>query len=67
MNLATSEFDDDAIVLRDQAAVAIYLNSHGEIVIRQINWPDDDSCIVIASVNARAVADKIISVLADKV
>jgi hypothetical protein len=37
----------DEIVVRQQAQIAVYLNSHGDIVIRQAGWPDDDVWIVV--------------------
>lgn len=42
-----SWFSDDAVAVRGQGAIAVYQNPHGEIVIRQQQWPDDDPFILI--------------------
>jgi hypothetical protein len=57
---------DDAVVLREQPAVAVYTNSHNEVVIRQAcAWDeDDDTVIVVLPENARAVADAILAAAA---
>jgi hypothetical protein len=54
---------DDAVVLREQPAVAVYTNPHNEVVIRQAcAWDeDDDTVIFILPENARAVADAIVA------
>jgi hypothetical protein len=41
--------DESSIVLRAQAETAIYRNPVGDLVIRQRNWPDEDSFVVIAA------------------
>jgi hypothetical protein len=38
----------DDVTLAEQRAVAVYRNRGGDLVIRQQNWPDDDSFIVIS-------------------
>lgn len=48
--------DKDAIVLHEQPATAVYINGDSFIVIRQNNWPDDDSYIVIDPQNAALLA-----------
>jgi hypothetical protein len=57
-NEAESDADDfdwndpneEAIVLREQRATAVYRNS-GEVVIRQRGWPDDDTVLFISREN----------------
>lgn len=53
---------DDAIVLREQPALAVYTNPRNEVVIRQAcAWDeDDDTVIFVLPENARAVADAIL-------
>jgi hypothetical protein len=41
--------DESSIVLRAQAETAIYRNPVGDLVIRQRNWPDEDSFVVITA------------------
>ena len=54
--------DDDSIILRQQPETAAYLNANNGLVIRQRNWPDDDSFIVIAPNNIHDFLDKITDV-----
>jgi hypothetical protein len=61
----SDEFDwcgDDSVVLQEQPKTAAYLNSNNSLVIRQRNWPDDDSFIVIAANNIHDFLDKITDV-----
>src|SRR5262245_31897571 len=37
--------DNDAILIREQPAIAVYWNPHGEIVIRRECWPDEDAFV----------------------
>ena len=55
------EMPDD-VVVPEQAAIAVYINRDGEVVIRQAGQyhPDEDSCIVVAPAHARRLADAII-------
>jgi hypothetical protein len=44
--------NEDAIVLREQRATAVYRNRAGEVVIRQRGpWPDEDSFLYLSSEN----------------
>lgn len=44
------------VVVEHQQAVAVYLNSTGDVVLRQSAWPDDDACVYFGVNNASAVA-----------
>jgi hypothetical protein len=57
---------DDAVVLREQPAVAVYTNPRNEVVIRQAcAWDeDDDTIIFVLPENARAVADALMAAAA---
>lgn len=45
---ATFEWDsDDCVLVHDQAAVAVYRNARGGIVIRQRGWDEDSDVFVI--------------------
>jgi hypothetical protein len=54
--------DDEAIVVQDQAATAIYANKHGGVVLRQQRaWDEEnDTYIVVARENAIRVANAIL-------
>jgi hypothetical protein len=43
--------DRECVVLNEQPATAIYWNENGDFVIRQHEWPDDDTIIVIGKNN----------------
>jgi hypothetical protein len=43
--------NEEAIVLREQRATAVYRNRAGEVVIRQRRWPDDDPVLFISPEN----------------
>jgi hypothetical protein len=49
------KWTDKATTVRAQLAIAVYLNPHGEVVIRQAESSGDDSCIAIARTNVPAV------------
>ena len=58
-------YDDDAgsVVVPEQAAIAVYPNPKGDVVIRQAGqYPDEDSWIIFATDHAAAVADAILRV-----
>ncbi len=57
--------DDESIVLRDQPAIAVYVNPHGALVIRQErSWnEEEDTWIVIQRENVRLVALQMLAVL----
>jgi hypothetical protein len=38
---------DDDTVIRKQSAIAVYINPYNEVIIRQHDWPDDDSFILV--------------------
>lgn len=47
--------NDSPVCVREQPAIAIYCNDHGEIVIRQHDYPDDDVYILVGRQNVPAV------------
>jgi hypothetical protein len=51
--------DDDAVAVREQRAIAIYLNPAGDIVIRQQTWRDEDPFVVISPDNLMLVIDRV--------
>jgi hypothetical protein len=46
------QWDDEDVVLQEQPRTAVFLNAGDGVVIRQNNWPDDDSSIIIQPQNA---------------
>jgi hypothetical protein len=59
---SAAEFDwssDDIVAVRSQQAIAVYLNPHGEIVIRQQEWPDNDIWVVVHRCYARRLIEAI--------
>lgn len=58
------DWDDvaDDVVVPEQAAIAVYTNPKGEVVVRQAghHGPDEDSWIIVAPDRASAVADAIL-------
>jgi hypothetical protein len=50
---------EDATVFPEQRKTAIYFNPDNELVIRQQNWPEDDSCIYIAEHMQQMFLDKL--------
>jgi hypothetical protein len=57
-----SEFDwndTESVVLHEQPRTAVYWNTDGQLIIRQYNWPDDDSVILIASNSIDEFIDKL--------
>ena len=57
--------DTDAVVVRQQDAIAVYSNSDGDLVIRRRRaWDeDDDVWIVVAQTQIRTVIDAMERVL----
>jgi hypothetical protein len=49
------KWTDKNTVVRAQLAIAVYTNSHGEVVIREADYSGDDSFIAIARANVPAV------------
>jgi hypothetical protein len=53
--------DTESVIIHDQPSTAVYLNERGQVVIRQAQWPDDDSFVYVSpefvGVLARAVMD----------
>jgi hypothetical protein len=64
-NLAFNWVDDDAVVLTEQPATAIYRNRENAIVIRQqASWDsDEDSFIFITEQNAMTFLDRLCDLL----
>ena len=48
-----------SIIVAHQAETRVYVGDTGYIVIKQNNYPEDDSVILIDPQNAEAVADAI--------
>jgi hypothetical protein len=46
------DWNDEDTVLQEQPRTAVFLNAGDGVVIRQHNWPDDDSSVVIQPQNA---------------
>jgi hypothetical protein len=46
------DWNDEDTVLQEQPRTAVFLNAGDGVVIRQQNWPDDDSSVVIQPQNA---------------
>ena len=59
--------DTDAVVVRQQDAIAVYSNPDGDLVIRRRRaWDeDDDVWIVVAQTQIRTVIDAMEKVLKD--
>lgn len=63
--VADFDWDNDAdIVVREQAAITVYTNPRGDIVIRQSGQygPDEDVCVVVTPENSRKLADAIVRI-----
>lgn len=63
--VADFDWDNDAdIVVREQAAITVYTNARGDIVIRQAGQygPDEDTCVVVTPENSRKLADAIVRI-----
>jgi hypothetical protein len=56
--------DADNIVVRAQPAVAVYLNPHGEVVVRQVGHygPDEDQFVFVAPENVLRVTKRMLAV-----
>ncbi len=53
--------DDDAVVLQEQPATAVYVNTYGAVIVRQQNWPDEDVHVMVRPENAKTLADAILN------
>jgi len=56
----------DDVVIREQLAIAAYVNPNDDIAIRQANWPDDDAIIILAKSNAAALARALLRLAGSK-
>lgn len=58
---AGEDFDwgTKSVVVREVMAIAVYENTDGDIVVRQHDWPDEDSVVIIPKRDAKAVIDAI--------
>ena len=45
-------WDDEDVVLQEQPRTAVFLNEDQAVVVRQQNWPEDDSTVLIQPQNA---------------
>jgi len=51
--------DDPTVVLQEQPATAVYINTFGSIIIRQHMWPDDDVHVMVRPEHAKTLAEAI--------
>lgn len=51
--------NDSSVVLHEQPETAIYFNKYGTLVIRQREWPDQDSFVYIAETNIGDFLDRL--------
>ena len=51
----------ESIVVPEQRAISVYTNQFGDVVIRQINWPDEDACLRVPPQYAHALAQAILA------
>jgi hypothetical protein len=47
-----ANWDDEDVVLQEQPRTAVFLNEDAAVVVRQQNWPEDDSIVLIQPQNA---------------
>jgi hypothetical protein len=64
-SLTSTEFDwreDDAIIVREQPAIAVYLNSYGQVTLRRERaWNEEEDCFIpIARENVLTVVRAIL-------
>jgi hypothetical protein len=52
--------DDPTIVLQEQPATAVYINTYGSIIVRQQMWPDDDVHVMVRPEHAKTLADALL-------
>ena len=62
INAANAD-DPNPHVLAGQQEIEIYLNEDGGLVLKQTNWPDEDSFIIVAAPYRGIFLDKICDVL----
>jgi hypothetical protein len=55
----TADDGGETIMVREQAQVTAYFNTDGNLVLRQANWPDEDSYVVIARENILSFIDRL--------
>jgi hypothetical protein len=60
---AANEDDPDPHVLAGQHQIEIYFNKDGGLVLKQLNWPDEDSFIIVAAPYKGTFLDKLCDVL----
>jgi hypothetical protein len=53
--------DGPAIVLQEQPATAVYINTYGSIIVLQHMWPDDDVHVMVRPEHAKMLADALIN------
>ena len=46
---------DNSVVVRSYGDLAVYTNPHGDIVIRQQRYPDDDQVVIVPKPNVKDV------------
>ena len=60
---AANADDPNPHVLAGQQEIEIYLNEDGGLVLKQANWPDEDSFIIVAAPYKGIFLDKVCDVL----
>jgi hypothetical protein len=56
------DWSGDSVTLHEQPATAVYFDKSGRLVIRQRNWPEDDTFIYIANDSVETFLDKLCDV-----
>lgn len=52
--------EDDFVVVKRQNAIEVFPNDDGTITIRQFNWPDEDSFVIVAAEHVVALANGLV-------
>jgi len=60
---AANADDPNPRVMAGQQEIEIYLNDAGDLVLKQANWPDEDSFIIVAAPYKGIFLDKVCDVL----
>jgi len=60
---ASNDDDPDPHTLAGQQKIEMYFNNEGALVLKQHNWPDEDSFIIVAEPYTGLFLDKLCDVL----
>jgi hypothetical protein len=60
---ASNDDDPDPHTLAGQQKIEMYFNNEGALVLKQHNWPDEDSVIIVAEPYTGLFLDKLCDVL----